>query len=51
MSGDKIKTKDYSLTSNINLTGKYCVLTVGNTNISISKNSGQDNKKSANKNT
>lgn len=37
MSGDKIKTKDYSLTSNINLTGKYCVLTVGNTNISISK--------------
>lgn len=37
VSGDKIKTKDYSLTSNINLTGKYCVLTVGNTNISISK--------------
>lgn len=47
VSGDKIKTKDYSLTSKINLTGEFVVLTVGNTNISISKkiNDPQERKK------
>ena len=34
---DKIKTKDYVLTWKINIKGKYCVLTVGNTQLSISK--------------
>lgn len=34
---DKIKTKDYTLSSKITFTGKYIVLTVANTSISISK--------------
>lgn len=37
VSGDKIKTKDYSLTSRINLNSECLVLTVGNTGISISR--------------
>lgn len=34
---DKVKTKEYTLTSNITFTGRYVVLTVGRTGISISK--------------
>ena len=37
VSGDKIKTKDYSLTSRINLNSECLVLTVGNTGISVSR--------------
>ena len=37
VSGDKIKTKDYSLTSRINLNSECLVLTVGNTDISVSR--------------
>ncbi len=37
VSGDKIKSKDYTLTSNININSECLVLTVGNTDISISK--------------
>lgn len=37
VAGDKMKTKDYILTSNINLNSSCLVLTVGNTDISISK--------------
>lgn len=33
---DAVKTKDVTLTSNISLTGRYAVLTVGNTSMSIS---------------
>lgn len=37
VSGDKIKSKDYTLTTRINLNSECLVLTVGNTDISISK--------------
>lgn len=37
VTADKIKTKDYALTTDISLNGKYLVLTEGNKNISISK--------------
>ena len=37
VSGDKIKTKDYSLTSRISLNSECLVLTVGNTDISVSR--------------
>lgn len=37
VSGDKIKSKEYSLTTKINLNSECLVLTAGNTNISISK--------------
>jgi ribonuclease G len=37
VSGDRIKSKEYALTSNINLNSDCLVLTVGNTDISISK--------------
>ena len=37
VSGDKVKTKDYLLTWKINIPGAAVVLTVGDTNISISR--------------
>lgn len=37
VSADKVKTKEYTLTSNISLTGRYVVLTVGRTGINVSK--------------
>lgn len=37
VAGDKIKTKDYLLTWKINLGGNQLALTVGNSNISVSK--------------
>ena len=37
VSSDKVKTKEYTLTSNISFTGKYVVLTVGRTGINVSK--------------
>lgn len=37
VSADKVKTKDYTLTSNITFTGRYVVLTVGKTGINISR--------------
>lgn len=37
VSGDKIKTKEYTLTGKINLNSSCVVLTVGNTSISISR--------------
>lgn len=35
--GDKVKTKDYLLTWKINLSGNQLALTVGNSNVSVSK--------------
>ncbi|MFQ9515407.1 MAG: ribonuclease E/G [Eubacterium sp.] len=40
VAGDKIKSKDYTLTSDINLNSECLVLTVGNTDISISRKIG-----------
>lgn len=37
VSSDKVKTKDYTVTSNVNLTGKYVVLTVNKTGTNISR--------------
>lgn len=37
VSSDKVKTKDYTLTSTITLTGQYLVLSVGRTGINISR--------------
>jgi len=37
VSADKVKTKDYTLTSNITFTGEFIVLTVGRKGLSISK--------------
>lgn len=34
---DKIKTKEYTVTSNISFTGKYVVITVGKSGVNISK--------------
>ncbi len=36
VSKEPVKTKEYTLTSNLNLTGRYAVLTVGNNQMSIS---------------
>lgn len=43
VSSDKVKTKDYTLTSNITFTGKYVVLTVGKTGINISRKISDNN--------
>ncbi len=43
VSKEPIKTKDATLTSHINLTGKYAVLTVGNSQMSISSKIQDEN--------
>lgn len=43
--GDKIKTKDYSLSSKINLKSRDLILTVGNTAVSLSKKIDDEEKR------
>lgn len=50
VSSDQIKSKEYTLTSKISLTGKFCVLTVGNNNISISKKISENSRRTRLKN-
>lgn len=45
VSGDKIKTKEYTLTGKINLNASCLVLTVGNTDISISRKISDNQKR------
>ncbi len=45
VSGDKIKSKEYTLTSKINLNSECLVLTVGNNDISVSRKIGDTKKR------